>query len=137
VLRGTDRFDGARRLSRLADPRPRPQSLLQGIPPQQLDRPRGVRRHRRRLRMANERMAARILKRGLPPVVQPNARVLLLGSFPGEESLRQAQYYAHPRNQFWRLLGDILALPLAELPYSTRLQRLTTLRIRVRDIITH
>jgi hypoxanthine-DNA glycosylase len=82
-------------------------------------------------------MAARVLKRGLPPAVAPDARVLLLGSFPGEESLRQSQYYAHPRNQFWRLLGDILALPLHDLPYSQRLQRLAKLRIGVWDIITH
>ena len=82
-------------------------------------------------------MAAPVLKRGLSPVVPANARILLLGSFPGEESLRQEQYYAHPRNQFWRLLGDILETPLADLPYSRRLQRLTKLRIGVWDIITH
>ncbi|MEO7761518.1 MAG: DNA-deoxyinosine glycosylase [Casimicrobiaceae bacterium] len=61
---------------------------------------------------------------------------MLLGSFPGEESLRQAQYYAHPRNQFWRLLGDVLSVPLADLPYAKRLQRLGELRIGLWDIIT-
>ena len=81
-------------------------------------------------------MAARLVKRGLPPIVPPNARVLMLGSFPGEESLKQAQYYAHPRNQFWRLLGDIVDAPLAELPYENRLVRLARLKIGLWDIIT-
>ena len=81
-------------------------------------------------------MAAPVVKRGLPPIVPPDARILMLGSFPGEESLRQAQYYAHPRNQFWRLLGDIVAVPLADLPYEKRLERLARLRIGLWDIIT-
>jgi hypoxanthine-DNA glycosylase len=81
-------------------------------------------------------MAAPLVKRGLPPVIPANARLLLLGSFPGEESLRQSQYYAHPRNQFWRLLGDVLDTPLADLPYAKRLRKLSRLRIGVWDIIT-
>lgn len=86
--------------------------------------------------MADVGLAARMVKQGLPPAILPAARVLLLGSFPGEESLRQSQYYAHPRNQFWRLLGDVLAEPLADLPYPKRLQRLARHRIGVWDIIT-
>ncbi|MFS8084337.1 MAG: DNA-deoxyinosine glycosylase [Acidobacteriota bacterium] len=76
------------------------------------------------------------MKQGLPPAIAPAARVLVLGSFPGEESLRQSQYYAHPRNQSWRLLGDVLAEPLADLPYAKRLQRLARHRIGLWDIIT-
>jgi hypoxanthine-DNA glycosylase len=81
-------------------------------------------------------MAPRVVKRGLPPIVPPDARVLMLGSFPGEESLKQAQYYAHPRNQFWRLLGTVVGAPLAELPYEKRLERLARLKIGLWDIIT-
>ncbi|MBT0570299.1 DNA-deoxyinosine glycosylase [Curvibacter sp. CHRR-16] len=44
---------------------------------------------------------------GLPPLVGPHTRVLILGSFPGVRSLQQQQYYAHPQNQFWRLLAAL------------------------------
>jgi len=73
---------------------------------------------------------------GFAPVVGPNTHTMILGSFPGEASLDAAQYYAHPRNQFWRLLGDVLRRPLAELPYAERLARLGESRIGVWDIIT-
>lgn len=45
--------------------------------------------------------------RGLPPLVSPQTRVLILGSFPGVRSLQLQQYYAHPHNQFWRLMFAI------------------------------
>ena len=76
-----------------------------------------------------------MVKRALAPAIPPATRLLLLGSFPGEESLRQSQYYAHPRNQFWRLLGEVITEPLAKLPYAKRLQRLARHRIGVWDII--
>ncbi|MBU1361758.1 MAG: DNA-deoxyinosine glycosylase [Gammaproteobacteria bacterium] len=41
---------------------------------------------------------------GLDPIVSANTTVLILGSFPGERSLLQQQYYAHPQNHFWKIL---------------------------------
>jgi hypoxanthine-DNA glycosylase len=72
----------------------------------------------------SQAVAAEPLRHGLPPVVGAGARVLILGSFPGEASLAQARYYAHPRNQFWPILGALLGEPLAAMPYEARLLRL-------------
>ena len=74
-------------------------------------------------------------KHGLPPVLARDARVLILGSFPGEASLAAAQYYAHPRNHFWPLLGLVLGEPLADLPYRTRLARIRRHRVGLWDTI--
>lgn len=73
--------------------------------------------------------------RGLAPIVAPDARVLILGSFPSEASLAAKQYYAHPRNHFWPILGGVLREPLAELPYAERLERVKAHGIAIWDTI--
>jgi double-stranded uracil-DNA glycosylase len=72
---------------------------------------------------------------GLPPIIDEETRVLILGSFPGEASLQAAQYYAHPRNQFWRLLSAVLNEDLHGLPYEERLVRLRTRHVGLWDVI--
>ncbi|OWW22848.1 DNA-deoxyinosine glycosylase [Noviherbaspirillum denitrificans] len=72
---------------------------------------------------------------GFPPVADEQTCILILGSFPGEASLAAQQYYAHPRNQFWRLLSAILQDDLASLPYEQRLLRLLGHRIGLWDVI--
>jgi hypoxanthine-DNA glycosylase len=71
----------------------------------------------------------------LPPVLAPDTRVLILGSFPGEASLAARAYYAHPRNHFWPILGALVGAPLAELPYAERLARVQAHRIGLWDTI--
>ena len=61
---------------------------------------------------------------GLAPVVGCGTRLLILGSFPGEASLRAQQYYGHPRNHFWPLVGAIWSLDLLPMPYGQRLDLL-------------
>lgn len=61
-------------------------------------------------------------------------RILILGSLPGEASLARAQYYAHPRNQFWRLLAEVSGQALAE-TYEARLLRLRALGVGLWDVI--
>ncbi len=63
-------------------------------------------------------------KTAFAPVVAPDTRVLVLGSLPGEASLRAARYYAHPANQFWRLIGGVIGRDLVMLEYDARLAAL-------------
>lgn len=72
---------------------------------------------------------------GFPPVINHSTRILILGSFPGEASLAAQQYYAHPRNQFWRLLSAVLGEDLVPLPYAQRLQRLLARQLGLWDVL--
>jgi len=74
------------------------------------------------------------MKSSFPPIVRADARVLILGSLPGEASLAAGQYYANPRNQFWRLIEAIGASPMPA-DYAARLQRLAELRIGLWDSV--
>lgn len=74
-------------------------------------------------------------RRGLPPVIALDARVLILGSFPSDASLAVRQYYAHPRNHFWPILGEVLNEPLATLAYPERLLRVKAHRVAIWDTI--
>jgi hypoxanthine-DNA glycosylase len=58
------------------------------------------------------------------PEVRPDTRLLILGSLPGAASLAAGRYYAHPRNQFWRLMETVVEAPLTALGYEERIARL-------------
>jgi TDG/mug DNA glycosylase family protein len=74
-------------------------------------------------------------KAGLPPVAAADARLLILGSLPGDASLAAAQYYGHPQNAFWRLVGAVLGEDLAALGYGARLDALRRHRVALWDVI--
>ncbi len=71
----------------------------------------------------------------LPPIVDEHTRLLILGSLPGDASLAAERYYAHPHNQFWRLLGDAIGEPLADLAYDARLARLMARGVGLWDTV--
>ena len=75
------------------------------------------------------------VKAGLPPIASRDARLFVLGSLPGDASLAAGRYYAHPSNQFWRLLGMAIGEELADLDYETRLLLLKERRIGLWDVI--
>jgi hypoxanthine-DNA glycosylase len=72
--------------------------------------------------------------RSFPPVADRNARILILGSMPGQRSLDAQQYYAHPHNAFWRIMGE-LAGAQPQLPYEQRLEKLMQAGIALWDVL--
>ena len=70
--------------------------------------------------------------RSFPPAAAEGVRVLVLGSMPGVESLRQQQYYAHPRNAFWPIMGALFGFSPA-LPYKKRLEKLNRAGVALWD----
>lgn len=75
------------------------------------------------------------LKASFPPVAAPDARVLILGSLPGERSLAERRYYAHPQNQFWRLLSPVVEQDLTGLDYDARLAAVMSSGIALWDTV--
>jgi double-stranded uracil-DNA glycosylase len=75
------------------------------------------------------------VKVGLPPVARSDVRLFVLGSLPGDASIAAQRYYAHPTNQFWRLLGSAIGEQLQPLSYDERLKRLADRRVGLWDVI--
>src|SRR5689334_12191637 len=67
-----------------------------------------------------------------PPIVADNSKVLILGSMPGVASIKVRQYYAHPRNAFWPIMGALFGVdPL--LPYPERIARVRAAGVALWD----
>jgi len=71
--------------------------------------------------------------RGFPPIARPDAVTLILGSMPSRESLRQQQYYAHPRNSFWPILIHLFELDQSD--YSSRTEQVSLRGIAIWDVL--
>ena len=69
---------------------------------------------------------------GFPPIAGPDARILILGSLPSRRSLEVSEYYAHPRNAFWRIMRELVG---AEGEYAERCRSLIEAGIAVWDVL--
>jgi hypoxanthine-DNA glycosylase len=74
------------------------------------------------------------LLHGLPPIIDDGARVLILGNMPSVMSLGAREYYANPRNAFWRITGEIFGFD-ASAPYEVRTAALTAHGVAVWDVL--
>jgi hypoxanthine-DNA glycosylase len=61
--------------------------------------------------------------------------VLILGSLPGERSLAEQRYYAHPQNRFWHLIGGVIGRELQPLGYQERLAALLEAKVGLWDVV--
>ncbi|MGU3389668.1 DNA-deoxyinosine glycosylase [Sphingomonas sp. M1A8_2b] len=75
------------------------------------------------------------LKHSFPPIAAPDARLLVLGSLPGDRSLAAQRYYAHPQNQFWQLMSPVAGRDLVMLDYDDRLAALREAGVALWDVI--
>jgi double-stranded uracil-DNA glycosylase len=69
-----------------------------------------------------------------PPIEDAKARILILGSMPGDASLAATQYYAHAQNLFWHILGEVTGAGSA-LPYQARARALRNCGIALWDVL--
>jgi hypoxanthine-DNA glycosylase len=85
------------------------------------------------LKAGVDRSSAALGRRSFPPIIDGKAQVLVLGTLPGEESLRRQQYYAHPRNLFWPIVFGLFGAAPA-LDYAERLAFVGARRIALWDV---
>ncbi len=69
---------------------------------------------------------------GFPPIALPDARILVLGSLPGQRSIAEGQYYAHPQNAFWPIMRELLGIQGS---YADRCEQLVENRVALWDVL--
>ncbi|WAI01069.1 DNA-deoxyinosine glycosylase [Methanogenium organophilum] len=87
--------------------------------------------------LSNQSLVIDYSASGLAPVSGSGPSVLILGSYPSEQSLQRQEYYGNPRNQFWKIMGMVFSFPFEypELPYHERLNYLTREGIAIWDVV--
>lgn len=68
------------------------------------------------------------------PIISTTSRILILGSVPGVKSLEMQQYYAHPQNQFWKIVFELLGEDFSK-DYETRIETIRKNNIALWDVI--
>ncbi len=75
-----------------------------------------------------------MIKQGFPPIVDKNTEIIILGSLPGNISIKKHQYYGNLGNDFWRLLGSAISEDLQSMDYGSRLETLKCNGIGLWDV---
>ena len=74
-------------------------------------------------------------KKGLAPIINEDTRILILGSLPSDESIRNQQYYSNPGNDFWKLINEIIGEDITTLDYEAKIQKLQEHKIGIWDVL--
>ena len=74
------------------------------------------------------------MKQSFSPIANPDAKILILGTMPGEKSLALGQYYGHGGNQFWRIIFDLFKEPITS-DYSKKKELLLNNKIALWDVL--
>lgn len=74
------------------------------------------------------------IKTAFPPIINEHSQVLILGSMPGDRSLDEQAYYAHPRNAFWWIMSQLIGVE-TQWPYAQRLNHLQDHKIALWDVL--
>jgi len=74
-----------------------------------------------------------MFKKSFAPIIPEKSKLLILGSLPGDRSLQENQYYAHPQNRFWKTLALLLSAPLP-MDYASRVALLHQYHIALWDV---
>lgn len=84
----------------------------------------------------NQREYINMKKYSFSPIADENSKVLILGTIPGDESLRLGQYYANPMNQFWRIIASVVneSVPIS---YDDKKSLLLNNNIAIWDVLMH
>mgnify|MGYP001486952823 CR=1 FL=1 len=75
-------------------------------------------------------------KEGFPPLVDENTEVLILGTMPGDESIRTGQYYANPANQFWKIMFHVFNSGAKLIDYNDKTELLLSNGIGLWDVLS-
>jgi len=73
-------------------------------------------------------------KTAFKPIIDTDAEILILGSMPGEQSLRQQEYYANPRNAFWKIMADVFNQTKPLTGYQEKINLLKLNKIGLWDV---
>lgn len=76
-------------------------------------------------------------KYAFAPLIQKHSEILILGTLPGEDSLKFQQYYGHLRNAFWRIMGDLIGKHLTDCPYAEKCEQLLNNGFSLWDTLAH
>ncbi|WP_369765080.1 DNA-deoxyinosine glycosylase [Flavobacterium sp. WC2429] len=69
------------------------------------------------------------------PFINSETKILILGTMPGIASLEKQEYYAHPRNHFWKIMCTLLdSLPISVV-FEEKIKLLQNNKIGLWDVL--